>query len=90
MLHATTTQWLSENGFDPERLDLPGRHEDTALILASRRGEEAVVEDLIGAGANVNHRNMDGTNALWAAVVADSEAIAERLLEAGVELDNQY
>ncbi len=84
-----TTQWLMENGFHPEHLDRPGRHEDTPVILASRRGETMIVEELIGCGANINHRNMDGTNALWAAVVADSVEIAELLLTAGVDMDNQ-
>ena len=85
----STTQWLLKNGFDPEQLDRPAKYADTPLILASRRGEVAIVDELIEAGVNVNHRNMDGTNALWAAVVADSQEIAERLLAAGVDLDNQ-
>lgn len=85
----STTQWLMDNGFNPQQLDLPGRHEDTPIILASRRGETAIVKELIDAEVNINHRNMDGTNALWAAVVADSEAIAGLLLAAGVDLDNQ-
>ena len=84
-----TTRWLIENGFNPQQLDQPGRHQDTPIILASRRGETNIVEELIAAGVNVNHRNMDGTNALWAAVVADSRNIAEHLLAAGVDLDNQ-
>lgn len=89
MLSGSTTQWITENGFDPQQLDKPGRHEDTPIILASRQGESSVVDELLKAGVNVNHRNMDGTNALWAAVVADSVGIAERLLDSGVDIDNQ-
>ena len=89
MLSDNTIQWMTENGFDPQQLNLPGRYGDTPLILASRRGLPVVVADLISAGADIHHRNMDGTNALWAAVVADSIAIAERLLASGADLDNQ-
>jgi len=89
MLSDTTQKWLRENGFDAGQLDSVGTHEDTAIILASRRGETAIVDELLQAGAEVNHRNMDGTNALWAAVVADSYEIAERLLAAGADIDNQ-
>lgn len=85
----STSRWMVDHGFDPMQWDRPGKHEDTPLILASRRGETAIVDELIAAGANINHRNMDGTNALWAAIVADSPEIAERLLAAGVDIDNQ-
>lgn len=85
----STTRWMVDNSFDPKLLDRPGKHEDTPLILASRRGETQIVDELIAAGVNINHRNMDGTNALWAAIVADSVEIAERLLAAGVDIDNQ-
>lgn len=80
MLADSTIRWITDNGFDPIQLDRPGKHEDTAIILASRRGEAVIVEELIDCGVNINHRNMDGTNALWAAVVADSVVIAELLL----------
>jgi ankyrin repeat protein len=89
MLSDSTLQWVAENGFDPQQLDKPGKHEDTPVVLASRRGEAAIAAELIAAGVNVNHRNMDGTNALWAAVVADSREIADALLAAGVDIDNQ-
>lgn len=85
----STIQWVTENGFDPQQLDKPGKHEDTPIVLASRRGEATIVAELIGAGVNINHRNMDGTNALWAAVVADSRDIADQLLVAGADIDNQ-
>lgn len=89
MLSDSTIHWISENGFNPEQLDQPGRHEDTPLIVAARRGLPLLVAELIEAGVDIHHRNMDGTNALWAAVVADNIAIAERLLSSGANLDNQ-
>lgn len=89
MISENTKQWLNENGFNPDNLNQPAKHEDTPIILASRRGEEAVVSELLAADVDINHRNMDGTNALWAAVVADSFRIADKLIGAGVEIDNQ-
>ena len=89
MLEHSAAQWMTENGFNPESIDGEGKHQDTALILACRRGEAAVVDALLAAGAAVNCRNMDGTNALWAACVADDFSIAERLLEHGADIDNQ-
>ena len=89
MLSEATRQWLQANNFDPQQLDLPGKHQDTPIILASRRGAEQVVADLIDAGVNLNHRNMDGTNALWAAVVPNSFAIAGRLIANRIDIDNQ-
>ena len=90
-LRPQTFQWLLEQGFNPSCPAYPARYQDTPLILASRRGREDVVSDLLTLSAEeiaLNHRNMDGTNALWAAIVADSFPIAEKLLTAGIDLDN--
>lgn len=89
MLSDRTKVWMNAHGFDPESIDERGQHRDTALILASRRSEMALVQDLLDAGADVNLCNMDGTNALWAACVADSEEIAALLLQWGCDMDNQ-
>ncbi len=89
MLSDNTCNWIRENGFDPGDIDRRGRHDDTALILSCRRGEVAVAQELLAAGADLHHRNMDGTNALWACVVADSFALADALLARGAAIDNQ-
>ncbi len=89
MLSNKTKQWMADNGFNPEQINDEGQHQDSALILACRKGERAYVEDLLAAGANVNLRNMDGTDALWAACVADDYLIADRLLQQGANIDNQ-
>lgn len=86
-LSASTHQWLHANHFTGHP-DIPGRYGDTALLMAARRGETAIVGELLVLGVNVNHRNMDGTNALWAAIVADREDIADQLLAHGVNIDN--
>jgi ankyrin repeat protein len=89
MLSETTKNWMREHGFEPSQLDGKAKHRDTALILASRLGEEAIVEELLDAGAAVNLTNSDGTNALWAACVANSYPIAEKLIAHGADIDNQ-
>jgi len=90
-LHPATIQWLLEHSFDPQNPAAPARYEDTPLIAASRQGEEKVVTDLLTLPAEkiaINHRNMDGTNALWASIVANSFTIAKQLLAAGIDMDN--
>ncbi|MES9814701.1 MAG: ankyrin repeat domain-containing protein [Candidatus Thiodiazotropha sp.] len=89
MLSDRTHDWMAANGFDPLAVDGRANHQDTALILASRRGELGIVRELLDAGAVINLCNMDGTNALWAACVADSYTIAELLLQRGIDIDNQ-
>ncbi len=88
MLNNATLNWISQNGFDANDVNLPGRYEDTPLILACRRGEASVADELIKAGANIHHRNMDGTTALWACVVSDSFDLADQLLHGGIELNH--
>lgn len=84
-----TVSWMLEHGLDPAEPNKPGRYQDTPLILASRLDHEEVVAELLAAGVDVNHRNMDGTNALWAAVVGSSFRVAERLVEAGIDTNNR-
>lgn len=88
MLSDATRQWLDQQGFDPTDPNRPGKFQDSPLILACRRGESYIAYELLAAGVDLNHRNMDGTNALWAAVVADSFDLAERLLEQGIDIEN--
>lgn len=88
MLSETSAQWINQNGFDSNHINQPGRYQDTPLILACRRGEVAVAKDLIEAGADIHHSNMDGTTALWACVVSDCFDLAEQLLEAGSDVNH--
>lgn len=86
---STAIAWMLEYGFDPQQPDQPGRWQDTPLLLASRQGRHELVQEFLQAGVNINHRNMDGTNALWASVVSNNFSIAEHLLNAGIDIDNQ-
>ncbi|MGD2117356.1 MAG: ankyrin repeat domain-containing protein [Chromatiales bacterium] len=89
MLNKTTQNWMKQNGFDAQDINARGAYDDTALICASRKGEEDVVIDLLENGAAINLRNMDGTNALWSACVANNYVIADLLIELGIDIDNQ-
>ncbi len=57
-----------------------------ALLLASARGHQAVVEMLVQAGAPVN-RIFPGGTALHAAVMGDYPDVVSTLLQAGAEPD---
>lgn len=90
-LTEATCQWMTDNGFDPNHPAQTGRHEDTALIAACRHDKENIVLDLLRLPADqvaLNHRNADGTNALWAAVVANNVFLADNLLAAGIDINN--
>lgn len=90
-LTPATQEWMTQQGFNPNDPSHIGRHDDTPLIAACRQGVEEVVLDLLRLPADVivlNHRNMDGTNALWATVVANHFLLADNLLAAGIDINN--
>lgn len=88
-LSKESLNWLTENHFDPYDLNKPGKYEDSPLIAACRQGKADLVDQLLAANVDIHHRNMDGTDALWAAAVANSMEIADKLLAAGINIDNQ-
>ena len=88
-LSKKSLNWLTENNFDPYDLNKPGKYQDSPLIAACRQGRLDVVDELLASGVDIHHTNMDGTDALWAAAVADSMEIADKLLAAGINIDNQ-
>ncbi|WP_221797300.1 ankyrin repeat domain-containing protein [Oceanobacter mangrovi] len=90
-LSDATRQWMIEWGFNPDQPAATGQYQDTPLIRAARNGDATITLELLALGPQacaLNHRNMDGTNALWAAVVANSLDVAEQLLAAGIDIDN--
>jgi ankyrin repeat protein len=67
---ATVVRWDGDSGWTP-------------LMIASAQGHRAIVERLLGAGADVNRRNGEGRTALaWAAFYQRS-AVVRVLLAAG-------
>lgn len=74
---------LIEAGADPSRPDTGGK---TPLILAVLGGQDALVEELLDRGADVNGRNgEDGTTALMWAANTGRKSYVELLLERGAD-----
>ena len=60
---------------------------DSSLLLMVARGDEETVTGLLGAGADVNHQNVDGTSALMIAARDGATAIVDQLIKAGAAVD---
>jgi ankyrin repeat protein len=60
---------------------------DTALIAASSRNRTATVQALIGAGADLNLQDSNGSTALIVACMNRSEATVQTLIGAGANLN---
>ncbi|CAJ2507809.1 Uu.00g089950.m01.CDS01 [Anthostomella pinea] len=54
-------------------INLPDRDGDTALIVASRRGDEEAVTFLLDSGADIMHASKENENALHAALENENE-----------------
>eukprot|EP00041_Stephanoeca_diplocostata_P022439 m.535137 g.535137 ORF g.535137 m.535137 type:complete len:81 (-) comp22063_c0_seq6:2188-2430(-) len=57
----------------------------TDLRTAAKRGDTAVVQELVQRGAKVNTCDEDGTTALMLAAIAGSKATVAVLLDAGAK-----
>jgi rhodanese-related sulfurtransferase len=80
-------QWLAAQGFDD--IDAVIANATTPLMKASHRGESAVVNMLIAAGAPLDARNADGNTALWLACVGGHLDVIDVLVDAGIDLNNR-
>lgn len=80
---AGTLDRLLESGADIDARDGYGQ---TALMLATPRGHEAVVRRLIEAGADLDVTAKYGLSALMLAVVNHHDAVARALAAAGADL----
>jgi rhodanese-related sulfurtransferase len=78
--------WLQARGFDG--VNAVGQHGNTPLMEAAWRGETAVVQALLGAGASRDAVNGDGNNALWLGCVANKPELVITLAQAGVPIDH--
>lgn len=80
-------QHLLDRGGDPAaRL---GAKESTLLHTAAARGEVEIAASLLGAGADINARNVDGQTPLQAAVMAERAEMVRFLAENGADLDTR-
>ncbi len=64
-----------------------GRHGETALMVASRKGNFALVKLLISKGADINARGTYGDTALIAAAWTCQLEVAQYLIEKGAEVN---
>lgn len=79
-------EWLVANGFSG--LDTPAAHGNTPLMHAAWKGDLAMVDALLSAGASVTPVNDDGNTALWLGCVSNDPIIVKRLVAAGAALDH--
>jgi rhodanese-related sulfurtransferase len=89
MLSAPTTAWLSGLGFAADNLNSRIGNGMSPLMLAAQYARADVVEELLRAGADLNHTNDDGNAALWFACVSNTPEIIQRLAVQGADLNNQ-
>ena len=97
--HLDVVDLLLEAGADPDRqahvTSLTERHNAdhptggfTALMLAARNGDLAMVRRLVARGADVNLKNGDDASAAMMAIYNDRFDVAAALLELGSDADD--
>lgn len=79
-----TVKELLATGADPH--ECHGEDEDSALLIASMEGKEAIVRLLLEAGADANLGDAHGYTPLMGAVCADSLPVVQLLLAAGADV----
>lgn len=85
----TLTVFLDQHGFAHDELSAPqadGRF--TPLMRACKEGRLDIIEELLALGVDITVRNADGCNALWLACYSGNRGIIQRLLDAGIDLQN--
>ncbi|KAK6829671.1 hypothetical protein PG987_010255 [Apiospora arundinis] len=83
--HLDTVKILADNGANINSSD--DTDEETALITASRFGQEAIVLFLLDRGADLNAKSKTGITALMDASGSGHEAIVLFLLDRGADLN---
>lgn len=81
--------WLAERGFPSDSLHARIDSGMSPLMLAALQGERALVEELLGLGADPNHVNDDDHHALWFACVHGDPELVSLLIARGANVDNQ-
>ena len=80
---------LVSAGADLNVQDKKGLKGNTALILASMKGQLKIVDKLLSGGADLNAKNIDGHTALILASIWGRLEVAKALLAAGAELNKK-
>ncbi len=92
--HVDIIKYLVNEGAELQLYLCPSRHEEagerigmTALIVAARANQQAVVDLLLSAGVDVDGRDLHGATALVWAAFDGHLAMVKRLLEAGADIN---
>lgn len=82
-------QWLLEQGFEPDNLNSRIQLGMSPLMLAALKGETALVDTLLSAGADPKQVNDDEHHALWFACVSGDVSLVNKLIDAGSDINNR-
>ncbi len=83
------TDWLLDQGGDPEDLNGPLPCDTPPLIKACQRGLADIAEGLIQAGADIDRTDAYGNDALWAACYSGDLKTIAVLMDAGANLNRR-
>jgi len=81
--------WLTNQGFDPDNINLRNEAGFTPLMQACRMGLTETARQLLLSGADINLTNNDGNNALWLACFSGDLATINLLIENNIEINNK-
>jgi ankyrin repeat protein len=81
--------FLLENGANINDKEVRDTIDHTPLIVAADGGCKDIVEILLEAGANIEHRNDQGETALIAAAQNGHKEIVQMLLDAGANINQE-
>jgi ankyrin repeat protein len=87
--NADLQAFFEQYGFDPDDLEAPREHGLTPLMRAALLGRLDLLELLLVRKVKLQTRNADGNNALWLGCVSNQPPVVRRLIDAGIDVDNQ-
>ena len=82
-------KFLIENGANINDKEVRDEIDQTPLIVAAQGGCKDIVEMLLQAGANIEHRNDQGETALISAAQEGHTEIVQMLLDAGSDVNQE-
>lgn len=83
------TEWLLDEGGNPDDVNSPLADGSPPLIKACQRGRSDIVEKLIEAGADCAAVDAYGNDALWAACYSGDLKTIGALVDAGMDLNRR-
>jgi ankyrin repeat protein len=86
---STVVAFLLKNGANINDKNVRDTIDQTPLIVAADSGCKDIVEMLLQAGANIEHRNDQGETALISAAQEGHKEIVQMLLDAGANVNQE-